>query len=186
MSKNSFQQIRKSHIRQEEIYFWTASIHNWNPLLFDNRYKDIIIDSWQYLSDAGKIDVFAFVIMPTHLHSIWSILAPNGKESHQGSFLKHTAHRFQDMLRQETNNKLNLFRVNAANKNYEFWQRDSLAVPLFDRKMALQKLNYIHKNPLAEHWQLAQHPCDYHYSSAKYYERDEKCFPFLKDLWEVI
>jgi putative transposase len=42
----------------------------------------------------------------------------------------------------------------------------------------------MHFNPLAEHRQLVKDPCDYKYSSARYYELDEKNFPFLKDLWE--
>lgn len=33
-------------------------------------------------------------------------------------------------------------------------------------------------NLLAEHWRLVKDPCDYKYSSAVYYERDEKNFVF--------
>jgi putative transposase len=54
------------------------------------------------------------------------------------------------------------------------------------RDVALQKLKYMHSNPLLKHWQLAKHPCDYKYSSAKYYELNEKNYSFLKDLWEEI
>jgi len=146
----------------------------------------VITSSWQYLTDLGKIDVFAFVIMPNHLHSLWRVNEPNGKESPQGSFMKYTAHCFQDMLRQESKSLLSSYQVNASNKKYEFWQPDSLAIPIYSRKVALQKLNYIHNNPLAKHWQLVKHPCDYKYSSARYYELNEKNFAFLNDLWEVI
>ena len=59
---------RKSHINKGEIYFWTATINKWQRLLEKDVYKDVIIDSLQYLTDNGKIDVFAFVIMPNHLH----------------------------------------------------------------------------------------------------------------------
>ena len=184
MDKFLFEQKRKSRIERGEIYFWTATINGWKHLLSKDEYKEVIINSWQYLTDHGKIDVFAFVIMPNHLHAIWRINERNSKESPQGSFLKYTAHRFQKMLREEPGNPLSSFRVNAANKEYEFWQRDSLAIPLYKRKTVLQKLKYIHSNPLAEHWQLARHPCDYKYSSARYYELNEKNFGFLKDLWE--
>jgi len=57
-----------------------------------------------------------------------------------------------------------------------------LAIPLFTREVALQKLNYIHNKPLKEQWNLVKDPSDYKYSSAKYYELDEKNFHFLKDL----
>ena len=76
------------------------------------------------------------------------------------------------------------FEVNDINKKHEFWQRDPLAIPLYTRKTAYQKLEYIHRNPLAGHWQLVKDPCDYKYSSARYYELNEKNFSFLKDLRE--
>ncbi len=184
MDKSLLEPKRKSHIDKGEIYFWTATINNWYRLLEKDEYKDVIIESLQYLSDAGKIDVFAFVIMPNHLHLIWRVNELNGKESPQGSFLKYTAHIFKKMLRKEDGDKLTPYAVNADNKKYEFWQRDSLAIPLFTKKVALQKLKYIHFNPLAERWQLVKDPSDYKYSSARYYELNQKNFPFLKDLYE--
>jgi putative transposase len=48
----------------------------------------------------------------------------------------------------------------------------------------LQKLNYIHLNPLAPHWLLAADPCQYKYSSAEFYECNIKIFEFLKDARE--
>jgi REP element-mobilizing transposase RayT len=184
MDKSLLQPKRKSHIDKGEIYFWTATINNWQRLLDKDEYKDVIIDSLQYLSNQGKIDVFAFVIMPNHVHFIWRVNESNGKESPQGSFLKFSAHQFKKMLRKEGNGNLSSYAIKADNKNYEFWKSDTLAIPLFTKKVALQKLKYIHYNPLAEHWQLVKDPCDYKYSSAKYYELNEKKFPFLKDLYD--
>lgn len=165
-----------------EIYFWTATINNWNKLLFEDGYKDIIIQSLDYLSKASKIEVYGFVLMPTHLHFIWKILGKNGKESPQGSFLKFTAHQFRTKLIYEGKYKLNPFRVNALNKHHEFWQPDQLAIHLFSSQVAYQKLNYIHNNPLAKHWNLAKSPSTYKYSSASFYELNDRQFSFLKDL----
>jgi len=100
----------------------------------------------------------------------------NGKETAQGSFLKFTAHKFRKTLK--ANGGLDLYKMDAENKKHEFWQRDSLAVHLYTREVAFQKLKYIHNNPLAEHWQLAKDPSGYKYSSARYYESNEKNFPF--------
>ena len=173
---------RKSYIELGEIYFWTATINKWQHLLWNDSYKNIIINSLEYLSNAGKIDVFAFVIMPNHIHLIWRIKELNGKETTQGAFLKYTAHEFKKKLKKEKDTNLATYAVIARNKSYEFWQRDSLAVYLYTKEVAFQKLNYIHYNPLAEHWQLVKDQCDYVYSSAKYYELDEKNYLFLKDL----
>jgi REP element-mobilizing transposase RayT len=184
MDKSLLEYKRKSFIELGEIYFWTATINNWYKLLLQDSYKDVVIDSLQHLTNYNKIDVFAFVIMPNHIHLIWRIKELNGKETPQGSFLKHTAHEFKKMLRKEAAQLLSWYAVSANNKDYEFWQRDSLAIRLYTREVALQKLNYIHNNPLAEHWNLVKDPCDYKYSSARYYEMNEKNFEFLKDLLE--
>jgi len=128
----------------------------------------------------GKTDVFAFVVMPNHIHLIWRLKELNGKEKPHTSFLKFTAHRFRRILADSEN--LSPFYVGAANKQYKFWQRDSLAVWIFSRKVAYQKLNYIHNNPLRERWNLCRRPEDYFYSSASYYEKELDRFRFLKDI----
>jgi REP element-mobilizing transposase RayT len=173
---------RKSYIEIGEIFFWTATINNWQRLLLKDEYKNVIINSLSYLSESGKIDVFAFVIMPNHIHLIWRIKEMNGKKISQGAFLKYTSHEFKKMLKSDKGNSLGSYAVDAHNKNYEFWKRDSLAVHLFSKMVAYQKLDYTHYNPCAEHWQLAKEPADYFFSSAKYYETGVKDFAFLKDL----
>jgi len=88
------------------------------------------------------------------------------------------------MLVKEGEDRLNDYAVEAPNKEYEFWQRDSLAVQLFTREVAYQKLDYTHYNPVQEHWQLTKDPCDYAYSTARFYEMGIKDFAFVKDLRE--
>ena len=178
-----FEQGRRySDMELGKIYFWTATINHWQQLLKEDRFKDVIINSLSHLTKTGKIDVFAFVIMPSHIHLIWRLNEMNGKEKPNASFLKFTAHEFKKML--QSGNELAAFSVVAENKDYEFWQRDSMAIELYTRKVAYQKLNYIHWNPTTEHWQLAADPCDYYYSSARFYDQGIKEFEFLKDLRE--
>ena len=176
---------RKSHIEIGQIYFWTATVNQWIKLLEPDNFKNVIIDSLAYLSRLNKIDVFAFVIMPNHIHIIWRINEMNGKEMPHASFLKFTAHQFKKMLISTNPYLLVKFAVAADNKKYEFWQADSLAIQLFSEKVARQKLNYIHNNPLAERWLLAKDIFQYHYSSANFYETKNAKFEFLKNLWDV-
>jgi len=183
VNKDNFKYNRKSYIEIGEVFFWTATINNWQKLLAEDRYKDVILNSLEYLSNKGKIDVYAFVIMPNHVHVIWRTKEMNGKETAQGSFLKFTAHEFRKMLQHE--GKLHRYKVDAENKNYEFWQRDALAIHLYTPKVAFQKRVYIHNNPLEESWQLTKVPVQYKYSSASFYERADNSFLFLKDLREV-
>ena len=143
----------------------------------------MIVGSLEYLIAARKVDVFGFVIMPNHVHFIWRMLAQNGSELPHASFLKYTAHQFKKMLMAD-GGALTSYAVEANNKSHEFWQRDSLAVPLYTKTMAYQKLDYLHQNPLAEHWSLAKDPCEYKYSTARFYEQGINDFGFTKDLRE--
>lgn len=183
MNSDVFDYKRKSYIQKGEIYFWTATINKWQHLLKTDLFKNVIVSSFDYLSQQEKIDVFAFVIMPNHIHVIWRINENNGKETTQGSFLKYTAHEFRKLvMRGEGEFELSHFEVTASNKSHEFWQRDSLAISLYTQQVAYQKLDYLHLNPLAKHWHLVSDPCEYKYSTAKFYEQGLKEFSFIKDL----
>ncbi|WP_144017425.1 transposase [Ekhidna lutea] len=105
----------------------------------------------------------------------------SGKETPFGSFLKYTAHEFKKMLKE---NELQKFKVDARNKRYEFWQRDSMAIELYSPEVAYQKLNYIHENPIAKDWILVSEPSEYMYSSASFYEHGDDRFNFLKHAGE--
>lgn len=182
MMEEPFAYRRKSHMEIGEIFFWTATINGWKCLLQKDCYKQIVINSLDYLSRKGVMDVFGFVIMPNHVHLIWRANRLNDQESGQRSFLKHTAHEFKKKLRYEDPKELLRYSVNACDRTYNFWQRDSLAVYLFNRWIAYQKLDYIHNNPLSGRWRLSSTPSEYKYSSAEYYEHNIKSFGFLKDL----
>jgi putative transposase len=41
----------------------------------------VVINSWKYLVENKKIKIYAYVIMPNHIHLIWKMLNTNGKES---------------------------------------------------------------------------------------------------------
>ena len=76
------------------MYFWIATINNWNHLLKEDKFKEVIIGSLRTLSKKGLIDVFALVIIPNHMHLILRTNALSGKETVQGSILKFAAHEF--------------------------------------------------------------------------------------------
>jgi hypothetical protein len=76
--------------------------------------------------------------------------------------------------------------VDAANKKYEFWQRDSLAFELLKKQTLKQKMDYIHCNPVMGRWNLCKEPHDYYYSSALFYEKEIDNFGFLKHVGAVL
>jgi REP element-mobilizing transposase RayT len=172
--RESFNEIGK-------IYFFTATIHQWKWLLGEDTNKKLIVDYLKELSRKELIKVYAFVLMPNHVHIIWQQLNKNGKETSQGSFLKYTAHEFLKNLKCSGYSKE--YEVNAGNKKHEIWQRDSLSVEIYSREVAKQKLEYIHFNPVSGKWKLAKNDLNYYYSSAKFYETGVDDFGFLHDLY---
>jgi putative transposase len=170
----------------DEIYFYTASILNWIPLLQPDKFKQIIADSLAHLVKAKKIRVYGFVIMPNHIHLIWENITANGKEKPHASFMKFTAHQFLEELKKTDNPILDKFKVERSSRNHQFWQRNALPIRLCDRKILEQKLNYIHLNPLQEHWNLVSDPNDYYYSSCSFYEHGEIRFDWLTHYMDVM
>ena len=58
----------------------------------------MVIESWKYLIAKKRIKIYAFVIMPNHIHLRWQMLEMNGKETPAGSFAKFTTHEFNKSL----------------------------------------------------------------------------------------
>jgi len=117
--------------------------------------------------------------MPNHIQLVWEQLKMNGKEFTKNSFEKFTAHHFRRKLLAENVAELKLYEVIEKNRLHNFWQHDPLAVYVYGREMALQKLIYMHTNPLQAHWNLCGSPEQYRFSSAAFYENGVDEFGML-------
>jgi len=162
-----------------KVYFWTSSIKDWQKLLQNDVFKEIVITQLQWLVNQQKIKIYGYVIMPNHVHFLWQLVAMNGKETPYASFSKWTASQFLKQIRNHHPKVLPFFEVNENERNHRFWQRDALAVEMDSRKKFEQKLDYIHDNPLQEHWDLADSPSKYKWSSAQFYEQETDKFQIL-------
>jgi REP element-mobilizing transposase RayT len=151
------------------LYFFTATILNWIQLLKKDKFKNIIMNSLIFLSKENRIQIYAFVIMPNHIHLIWQILNLHKLQDVQRDFLKFTAQELKRQLQKERGPLLNKFFVNSADRKYQIWKRKPLSVELFSEKVIEQKINYIHANPVREKWKLCEFAHGYRYSSARFY-----------------
>ena len=50
---------------------------------------------------------------------------------------------------------LEQFKVNRKDRKYQFFKERPLSIPLFSDKVVLQKMKYIHINPIQPKWRLA-------------------------------
>jgi len=160
-------------------YFYTETIQNFSHLLANDNIKMIVIQSLKYLVKKELIKLYGYVIMPNHIHLLWSILKLNGKETPSGSFSKYTAHEFRKYLEQNDIEELSKFSSTKIDRKHQFWKRDALAIPITSDVIFEQKLEYIHNNPLTEKWKLCKHPTDYRWSSARFYYEGIDEFDFL-------
>jgi putative transposase len=158
--------------------YFTATIYEWQPVLADDRHKDIIIDSFQYLVNDKRIELNAFVIMSNHIHLIWQILPNFTPSGVQASFMKYTAQQMKRSLMKNDLSRLSGFKVNKYDREYQLWKREPLSIDLLNEAMFRQKLEYIHYNPVRAG--LCAVPEEYHYSSAKFYYDGTDSFGMLK------
>ncbi len=157
--------------------FYTATILKWKLLLKPDKFKDIVINSLRFLIADKRILLYAFVIMNNHLHLIWQISDAYKPQEVQQSFMKYTAQILLKELRNNHSKVLALFEVNAKDRKYQIWERNPLSISLLNRKVFLQKLDYIHNNPVREG--LCMLPEEYKYSSASFYINGDKRWGFL-------
>ena len=157
--------------------FFTATIQGWKHLLKPDKYKDILVESFRFLVREQRLSINAFVIMSNHLHTIWQIEEGHELDEVQRDFLKFTAQQIKLDLTINHPKVLQHFRKNGSDREYQFWKRKSLSVDLYTEAVLLQKLNYIHLNPVKAG--LCELPEDYHYSSAKFYYSGADDFGFL-------
>ncbi len=167
------------------ISFFTATILNWNHLLRDDHFKDIITSSMKFLVTDGRAVIYAFVIMPNHIHLVWKIAEDRKKEDVQRDFLKYTAQKMKLKLIDEAPEKLKPFYVGAKDREYHFWERNPLTSRLPTEEIIVQKINYIHANPIRGKWNLCKEFTDYKYSSASFYHKEKSVWDFLTNYAEA-
>ncbi|MBN8702556.1 MAG: transposase [Bacteroidetes bacterium] len=166
------------------LYYSTYTNLNWLLVLKRDKHKQIIIDSLNYLSKNHRVIVYGFVIMPNHIHLIWQIIN-NDLPNVQRDFLKYTAQQIKFSLIETNDQLLDDLVVNAKDRKVQIWERNGLSFVLKEYTTAVQKLNYIHNNPIQEKWKLANTIEEYYFSSAAFYFKNETTFAFLRHLNEI-
>ena len=170
--------VKYKHSNTYSIYFCTFTCYNWIPL-FDitNSYETVY--NWFTILKAEKnIETVGYVIMPNHVHCILHFpdehfnlnkLLSNGK--------RFMAYEIVDRL-QQLNRKDILAILKSALTEREKRKgqlhkvfKDSFdAKAIFSERFLLQKLQYIHYNPVSGKWNLEKHYTLYEHSSASFYE----------------
>lgn len=169
--------------RYLDLFFTTATIRGWKHLLRPDKYKRIITDSMAYLVQEGSACIYAFVIMPNHLHWIWQMRGEAELPQIQQRMLKFVAQQIKFDLIENHPAVLGKFKVARKDRAYQFFKERPLSIPLYTDEVVWQKMNYLHLNPTQEKWRLAALPEAYEFSSAAFYSRKDRTWPFLTHFW---
>ena len=103
--------------------------------------------------------------------------AEEKRDAVQRDFLKHTAQEIKNNMLDNCKDELQQYLVNAKDRKYQFWERNALSLEIWSEKVFMEKLKYIHENPVRAG--LCGYPLQYKYSSAQFNHTDIDNWGFL-------
>ena len=119
---------------------------------------------------SGGFSVYAYVIMPDHLHAITSTnLKPSKILQYINGIISR---RVIDHLKGHGHNSSlpKLQRESGVRSHkYSLWEHHSNALPILSENTFMQKVNYIHQNPVRAG--LVERAEDYRWSSTRIWKR---------------
>jgi putative transposase len=156
------------------LYFVTSRITDHRRIFFTDELGLIPLKSLEWMRENDIWRLYAFCLMPNHLHILVELLVARAIEKIMGQFHSFTGHRIVERLKQsERAPWLNYFGEAGEQKGdreFLIWQ-DALARNVEQENVLLDVIEYVHNNPVSKGWSLADDRADYRYSSAGYYDR---------------
>ena len=157
-------------IEEGKTYFITFTAVDWLDVFIRDEYISILIDSIRYCQQHKGLLLYAYCIMPSHVHMI-----AGAKENRLGDLLRDmkgfTARKLLKEIKEnirESKREILLASFSKAGKKVgqemQFWQHENYPIELYSDKFISQKENYIHQNPVE--MGLVSRPEYYRLSSA--------------------
>ncbi len=155
------------------LYFLTLTVVDWVDVFSRSDYKQWLADQISFCQKNKGLELYAYVIMTNHVHlvaqmeeglsmsdflrdfksftakGLISNISNHNRESRKDWLLSHFA---------EHGDK------NPLNKQWQFWQNGNHPTLLYSYEVIIQKIDYIHQNPVRAGF--VSEPHEYLYSSA--------------------
>jgi putative transposase len=149
-------------------HFLTCTVLQWLPLFAQPANAQILLNSLAYLQRKGGLTLYGYVILENHCHLL-------GRSPHiaktLASFKSYTAGAIVKRLSERHSPVLELLAFHKArhktDRDHQVWQEGSHPEQIEGETMMLQKLEYIHNNPVARGY--VDDPIHWRYSSARDY-----------------
>ena len=146
------------------IYFVTSTIVEWIPIFTSRQYFEIVIESLKFCRENKGLSLYAFVIIDNHFHLVVSGEKLSGIMRSLKGFI---AHKIIEQLQQDEKqwllNQLAFYKKRYKTESaFQVWQEGFHPEINLNEEMLVQKIEYIHYNPvtrgyvdLPEHWRYS-------------------------------
>jgi putative transposase len=157
---------------KEATYFLTMTVVHWIDLFTRREYKDIVVDSLNYCVRQKGVIIYGWVLMTNHLHLIARVENPHTMSNFLRDFKKFTSKSCMEVVQciHESRKDFLLDKfgfeafITRRAEQYKVWQDGNHPVLLETQAFLLQRLHYLHDNPVRQG--IVENPEEYLYSSA--------------------
>ncbi len=159
---------------QEATHFLTFTVEGWIDIFSRQCYRDMIIESFNFCREKKGLQIGAYVIMTNHIHCIWTAKENNLSDIIR-DFKTFTSKQIALAIQQGPESRKEWLMHMLAyfakgtngNKYTKLWKSGNHPEEISSKEFLLQKLNYIHENPVRA--SIVSNAADYIYSSASNY-----------------
>ena len=156
---------------QNAIHFLTFTVEQWVDVFSRCDYVDIVLDSLRFCQQQKGLQIYSWCIMTNHMHLIARAAPPHRLSDTIRDFKKFTSRKIVEAIESnERESRKNwllwlLKRQQAeGGSSIEFWRDDNHAEEIYSLDFFLQKMEYIHMNPVQAGYVIV--PEDWRWSSA--------------------
>jgi putative transposase len=142
-------------------YFFTVNLADRNRVLLTERI-DTLRESFRVVKEAHPFEIDAIVIMPEHLHTIWTL--PDGDDDFSQRWRQVKSAFSREIAKEEPISKSRLRKQERG-----IWQRRFWEHAIRDEEDFRRHVDYIHFNPVKHGY--VQTVADWPYSSFHRYVR---------------
>jgi REP element-mobilizing transposase RayT len=158
--------------KQDAGHFLTLTALEWVDAFMRREHKQILCDSLNYCVDVKGLEIFAYVIMSSHMHMIARAKEGNLSDNIR-DFKKFASAMLIKDFRTSTESRsgwmLDLFKAAGEKQkkksSMQVWQYNNHAMEVFSPKFTLSKILFIYNNPVEVG--LVGRAEDYLFSSAQ-------------------
>ena len=152
------------------LHFITTSCYQRRPLLATPQSRDLFLEVMEQARKRHQFVVVGYVVMPEHFHLLFSE-PQRGNPSLVLAALKQTfARRLLQNLRGRINPQDSALWTTPLAEGH-VWQRRVYDFVVFTDKKRIEKLRYMHRNPVVRG--LVFDPQQWRWSSVRHYAYDE-------------